>query len=611
MDQVKVALAVMKKHGFWILVVVVVLVGVGVWFTAARALAAAYEARKTALQTQYTTVNGIKSESTGEEAAHPNEERIERWSQRILKNRKEALVAWERMYADQKNRNQWPGSLSRRFHQMIREVEARGIEIPNEFLEEYQTFINQHFKVIDQMINRRKPKEVDRSKVAGGPMGAGYSTGGAEYMGAPGGMEYGGEEAGGDMMGYGVTSGVEMEGIVDWNDADYGRIQQGVYWVTRPLTIEVLLAQEDLWVYEALLRSIKKTNDKAGATNYYNAAIKRIEALEIGQPAAVSMKAAKSRIGMGGPGGGGGGYGGESMGSEYGGEMMEYGAEMEADAAAGSASMGMDMGMGGMGPGMGTGATRSPEQVKERLLRGRYVDMTGEPQASDAQPFAEFKLMPVHIYVIMDQQKLPDFLVSLANSEMPVDVKQVSIQAGGKMNPVSGGGYGMGGMPGGDMTGDYGGMGGFGAMGSYGGVDTGAEGGGDYGGGGYGGAMGGYSSRGAATSTHEVRQDVPIEIFGVIRIFNPPDMEKLGTGSATDESPEGSTAALPPADAPTMVQPKPAPEAGPGPAPEAPGPAPAAPGPVPATPGPAPATPGPAPATPGPAPAAPGPAANT
>lgn len=609
MDQVKVALAMVKKHGFWILVVVVVLVGVGVWFTAARALAAAYEARKTALQTQYTTVNGIKSESAGENASHPNEERIEKWSKRILANRKEALRAWQAMYADQKQRNQWPRVLSPRFLANIKAVEQRGAEnteIIREDREEYQTFINKHFPAMDQIINRRKPKKVEGARgpmAAGGAMGGGYPGGGSDYMGVPGGTEYGGEGAGGDMMGYNVTSGVEMEGIVEWNDADYGRIQQGVYWVTTPLTIEVLLAQEDLWVYEALLRSIAKTNKQVEATNYYNAAIKRIEALEIGQPAAVAMKAAKSRIGMGGPGGGGGGYGGESMGSEYGGESMEYGAEMGADV--GSGGMGMDMGMGGMGPGMGTGAARSPEQVKERLLRGRYVDMTGEPQASDSQPYAEFKLMPVHIYVIMNQQKLPDFLVSLANSEMPVDVKQVSIQAGGKMNPVSGGGYGMGGMPGGDMTGDYGGMGGFGAMDSYGGVDTGAEGGGGYGGGGYGGAMGGYASSGVATSTHEVRQDVPIEIFGVIRIFNPPDMEKLGTGSATDESSEGSTAALPPADAPTMVQPKPAPEAGPGPAPEAPGPGPASP------PGPAPAAPGPAPAAPGPAPATPGPAANT
>ena len=47
------------------------------------------------------------------------------------------------------------------------------------------------------------------------------------------------------------------------------------------------LAQEDLWVYEALLRIIEKTNK--GAT-YENAAIKGVLALEIGKQAARSWE---------------------------------------------------------------------------------------------------------------------------------------------------------------------------------------------------------------------------------------------------------------------------------------------------------------------------------
>jgi len=454
MDQVKTVLRVMKKHLFWILVGVVVLLGLGIWFTASAALAARYEARKEVLNKHYTDVGTLRSS-----AEHPNQEWIEQYGQLIGLNRTGVLKAWQVMYADQQKQNQWPRQLSREFREMIVRL-PREAEIPTKFREEYQTFIKQHFPEIDEIIDRRKPKELEQPFGAAGPAAAAYpgaSGPGAAYpgaaypgaeaaMGAEGGVGFG--ESGMPMM-----AGRELEGIVEWNDADYARIQAGVYWVERPYTVEVRLAQEDLWVYEALLRAIAKTNQEVGATSYYNAAIKRIEALEIGQPAAMAMREAKKRLNLTQMLGGG-------MGGEYG--------EMGMSAEGGMGMPGAEMGMGapgeymegGMGPGMdGMMSTGPPteETVAERLMRGRYVDFNGDPLAADSNPFAEFKLMPVHVVVIMDQQKMPDFLVSLANCEMPVDVTQVSIQAGGRL-PVSS--VGMGAEGGGTMPGGYGGGGG-------------------------------------------------------------------------------------------------------------------------------------------------------
>ena len=555
MDQVKMILGVMKKNAFWILICVVVLVGLGVWFTVSAALAKQYEERKTTLNDKYTTVSGIKSEATGEEASHPNEEKIDRWLARVDRNRVEATAAWEEMYRDQKERNQWPSTLSKDFHRMITKI-GLDEDIPNFFLIEYQNFIKTHFPFIDEIIDRRKPKEVEGGRR--GPM-AGMTGMGSDYMEMGSGMGSDmGSGMGSGMDDYGssdysmmdgtggrVPPGTEMEGIVEWDNADYGRVQQGVFWKTRPLTIEVRLAQEDLWVYEALLRSIAKTNEDAGATSYYNAAIKRIVALEIGQPAAAAMKSAKSRLGLDrllGGASGGMGMGSDMMGSDMMYESDMMGSGMDSD-------MGYESGMmDGSGSMMGGATARDPEMVKTRLLTGRYVDLTGEPQAADSEPYAEFKLMPVHIVVIMDQQKLPDFLVNLANCEMPVDVKQVSIQASGNMNFTTGGRGGMGGYGSdGGMMDSYG----SGGMDSYG---SGGMGGSSMGMGGeeaYGdssGSMGDYGGgAGATTASDEAKQDVPIEILGVIRIFNPPDKEKLGTG-------EEAIAAAPPADAPTMMQ---------------------------------------------------------
>ena len=561
MDQVKAVLAVMKKQAFWILISVVVLTGLGVWFVASAALAKHYEERKTALDTKMTTVSGIRSAASGEDAEHPNEEKIQRWGKRVDKNRVEATKAWKKMYRDQKLKNQWPSTLSPEFRRMIATI-GLDRDIPNFFLDEYQNFIKDHFPAIDKIIDRRKAKKVEGARGVAAGMEGGYGAmpgGSGGEMGGYGGEmgSYGSDMGGygGEMGGYGSDmggtsgmglAGAEMEGIVEWDNQDYSRIQAGVYWATRPLTVEVRLAQEDLWVYEALLRSIAKTNEEAGATSYYNAAIKRIRALEIGKPAAMAMRSAKSRLGLGKTTAGG------AMGS--GGDYMMEGGMGSGEMDMGSGGMMgggeddymMEGGSGMMGSGgmMGGGASRDPEMVKKALLNGRYVDLTGEPLTADSEPYAEFKLMPVHIVVDMDQQKLPNFLVNLANCEMPVDVKQVSIAADGKMNFSTGGMGGMGGMGGsGGMMGGYGGdMGGYGGdMGGYGGemgAGSGGEMGAGYGGemGGYGGemgsggGMGAYGGGVASAATDDAKQDVPIEVLGVIRIFNPPDEEKLGTG---------------------------------------------------------------------------------
>ena len=49
------------------------------------------------------------------------------------------------------------------------------------------------------------------------------------------------------------------------------------------------MAQEDLWVYETLLRLVRKVNE--GATSQANAPIKKIVALDIGKDSAAAWDA--------------------------------------------------------------------------------------------------------------------------------------------------------------------------------------------------------------------------------------------------------------------------------------------------------------------------------
>lgn len=268
---------------------------------------------------------------------------------RVAKNREGARDPWQAMYDEQKRRNQW-----HQFHDLIGDVDT-----PPPFREEYRKSIREYASQLDQIIDGRRE----------------------------------------------TATGVE--GLVEWNDRDFARIQAGVYWVDRPLSVSIRLAQEDIWAYEAILRAIAKTNEEVDATSYDNAAIKRIETLEVSQPATCALLAASRDKSAWSPRG---------MGFDD-----EYDSEDWTDEEVGEGHDGSEH-----DPGIPAGPP-SEQRIAEVLRTGRYVDMEGDPLAADSQPYPELNLLPVHLAVVMDQQRLPNFLAHLANSHMPLGVKHVRI----------------------------------------------------------------------------------------------------------------------------------------------------------------------------------------
>ena len=581
MDQVKVALAILKKHHFWVLIVIVVLVGGGVWAAASSNLAKQFDTRKTDLEGKRKAVADLASQSSP-----PNQKFVDAILRQHDLLKENVLQTWEFLFKEQKEKNRWPQELGEEFLMVI---ESLGPEdrIPARYRETYQNFISNHLKTLDDIIDRRKPKYDPTAMNAAG-------------MNAPGGMMPAEAMMTGGMPGEGTGRDAEWVGKVYWDDAE--RVKQLFLWNTRPETIQVRTAQEDLWVYEALLRIIKNTN--SGATHYYNAAIKTVRELQIGRAAAMAFQQSAKRLKVGGLGAAGGAGGMmDGMGME--------GMGMEGMGAEAGMGMGMDPMMGGGGEGMlGGGADLPPEErLRKQLYDGRYVDQAGKPlMADDPPPFAEFKMMPVRMLVIIDQRKIPKLLVECANSSMPVEVHRVTLSPGrhatinlasfggsGGMGMDSGMGMGMG-MEGGMNMGMDSGMGMPPGMG----MDSGyAQPGMEMGGPGMDPGMGG-----AGGPRTYGQYDIPIEVEGVIYIFNPPDRTKLGTGSAGEES---ASQLSTPASAGAPSSPPPAP-AGPVPAitvtpPPEPAPSPAGAAPAPATP-PA-ATPAPAPGTAPTAPATP------
>jgi hypothetical protein len=590
MDKVKIALAILRKHHFWFLCGVVVLLALVIWTTATADLVDRFTTRKTALESLKSSVQSVNSKPD-----HPNRGTIGAIQSATQKLKGNVFATWQFLHGEQKEKNTWPRELGQDFLNVINSLKLDE-EIPPQYLERYHNFIVRHFPALFEILDVRLPAQLDEKgevklDANGRPMRIDpFAAPGTTSSMAPMGMEGG--------SGLGARGGKpQWVGKVLWNDADLRRVKSAYDWDVRPSSQQVRLAQEDLWVYEALLRIIRLTNE--GATRHDQAAIKRLETLEIGRAAAASFQRSAGRV-FGGQRLGGGMEGGENGGMPSGDPMAS--GSMPADSMG---SMGTESGMPGGPEGQGQGPSNS-------LLAGRYVDQNLQPLAAESQPFAEFKMMPIHMILVMDQRKIPKLLVNCANSSMTVEVRMLSIRPGqGRMVQLDrflqgsgSGGSGMG--PGMGMPGMEGG--------SYGGGGSGY--GGGYGGGApmeaSGPGMMGDGMGRAEEGFVQGRYDLPVEIQGIIYIFNPPDIAKLGTGEADHRSaaaaaPEASPPATAAPAAPAATGPAPA---GPAPAGPAAGPAPAGPAPAgPAPAGPAPAGPAPAgPAPTGPAPTGPAPA---
>ncbi len=145
--------------------------------------------------------------------------------------------------------------------------------------------------------------------------------------------------------------------------------------------------------------------------------------------------------------------------------------------------------------------------------------------------------MLVHMKLLVNEQRLPKLLVECANSSMPIEVRRVHL-----MGPASE----ILSIPAPAVAGGPGAAPGAGGPGA----------------GGSGGGSGGRAVMHAAPrpfgpagqkggETAEIGPyDIPVDVFGLIYIYNPPDQQKLRGGAAAADKPAG---AMPPGGPPALV----------------------------------------------------------
>lgn len=359
----KVLIANLKKYHFWGLFAAAVLTVLAVWWLSTDALGAKYTERTKKLDAAFQDMQKISTEPN-----HPTQAVIEQIRNVDAEAAKKVFSAWQYLYVEQQRKNPWPAELGNEFLQEVANLKPRE-ELSSNSREIYQNFIKQHFPSLLEIVSVRHEVAPPPGAAPPPAAAAGAATGDERPR--------------------------EMAGLVDWDSEDIEKMRKRFEWATVPSTEQIRLAQEDLWVYEALLRIIQDTNEGVAENQADNAHVKRIETLEIGQDAAAAwgkLLAADQKFVPPPPG------------SEGGAGSMESPA----------------------GAGPGGGEEPGGEDLVTRKLRDkRYVNETGKPLAAgEPPPFPELNLMPIHMRLTVNQKYIPLLIANCANRNMPVEVRQ-------------------------------------------------------------------------------------------------------------------------------------------------------------------------------------------
>ncbi len=612
MDKVKHFLRLAGKHHFWILCGLVAILTLGSWYTSSAKLRSDFEAQKTKINGAKTKANAIATAKD-----HPNRVYHAEMDRMINEYKENLRVLWQKQYDEQGVNLRWPvetatyRGLTQEFVDQVKDLRPIETEVPYDPTSKAPDKLKDNFKV--QYINFVKSTELPRlAKIIGAVWAPSSSAGGEPGRGA----------------GAPVSPLAQAEAenaIVLWHPENQSFLQDTRFdWSRepsrRPSTLQLLYAQEDLWVLEALINIIAKTNADADAR--HNAVVKEIKYLKLGADA-IGLSGEVLRLlppNATGVPGAEGGYPASGAGYPASGAGGAGGYPASAGAAgAGSTPGGPSGSYGAGGPG-GAMVQRDPAE-------GRYVDDKFQPVPparlreafTSTKPEEAFlavaKRMPVRMHLVVDQRYINRLLAECGNSNLVVEIRQVRVNRppyeGGGLAALTGGMGGGGGSergPGGG--GGYGAGAGSARGGGYGGGSERSFG-GPSGGGGYrGGGPGGEYGAGAGLEDEKAHHQVEIELYGIVYIYNPVNeaMVTVVQDATADASmpPTAADPASPAVPAPAPVAPAPAVPDPAAPAPVAPAPAaPAAADPAAIDPAAAPPAAAPAPGPAAPAPAAP------
>ncbi len=515
MDQLKEQLVKIKPYAFWIACSVILIGSLVTWWMATGKLSDETTANSGKIKSAFSGLQAI----TPKLAKHPNPGTNAEMTKMTLAYGEEVARGWELQYKKQEDVLVWPESFDQDFHEAVKDL--RPIEkvpvkttdikltLADSFRRRYRDFIEDELPKLAQTIGGKWYANRD-------------ATADAFSQPPPGGLGLDGRPA------------VEVDrSMVLWDPANQRELLATHFGFTAmandPSTLDVLYAQEDLWVLQNLMEIIKRTNE--GYEGRHDAAVKQIEYLRIGR-AALGQSGAVMAVGAGGGTGNPG----------------EAGFAPQGPGGPGMEGQAMPVTPGAQ-PAAGAPVNPTTDPLFEPADPGnwRYVDKANTPLAGfqlrqaiappapgaavtpnpETALLTVAKRMPVRIRLEIDQRRLNKLLTEFGNAALPVEVRQLRINraAAAAGNPgnffaaAGGGGPGPGGS---GIEGGYAPQFSEGGMPSPGGA--------------------GSLTRDATVDTNLIK----LELYGIVYLYNPVNRTVLGLPAA---GPAATAMATPPAGA--------------------------------------------------------------
>lgn len=417
MDQLKEQLIKIKPFAFWIACAVILIGSLATWWMATGTLNAQTAEGLQKINGAFTGLQGVEPKL----AKHPNLATEEQMGKLTQAYAEEIARGWELQYQKQEGVLVWPASFDQDFHDAVKDL--RPIEkvpvkadikltIPDSLRRRYRDFIEDELPKLAETIGGKWYANRDAS---------------LENQPTP-------------QVGPGGQPIVEVDrSMVLWAPENQRDILMGHFGFTSreddPTTLDVLYAQEDLWVIQNIMGIIKRTNE--GAEGRHDAAVKQIEYLRLGKTAigtagqVMVVGPATNLAGGSVPGGYGEGIGPQAV------TPVPQTQPTAEGALAGPAQPAVSPTTSGSFNVADPGNWRYVDknnvplagyQLREAIAPPAPGAMSMTPtNPAETALLTVAKRMPVRIRLEIDQRKLNKLLTEFGNAPLPVEVRQLRI----------------------------------------------------------------------------------------------------------------------------------------------------------------------------------------
>lgn len=521
MEQLIPIIKFLKKNQFWLTCGAISIAALVTWFLATSALHKDKLAQQTKINGMISNANNvINTGATGVEApvAHPNDGTKRGMEQEISRASAALLKAWKIRRDAQEDVLKWPEISSANFVNTFSQLlpaekymdQLAAVNWESQ-IAVYRTEIPEHMEGICEIIGAEWQFGKDASDDGSG-------DGGARQGDVPSPTSGGGDRGGGRGGATADTGTTSKEpGVVIWSRDNQrlwndkltqfkGRDGQDSN-SGEPTPIQVIALQQDLWLLEALYKTIKEVNGDANANDL--AVIKEIHHVVVGREARSQLGTLKEPNSLLAP---------PEPVTENQNNQNVFGNNNNNEEQEKPFDPNPGEGLAKYGPFHGRYVDADFKPIPAKKL---FDVLNSEELPEEYLELLVAKRVPVRIAVRMDSQKIDDFIAACGNSSFAFEVWQVRIdRPRGSIQSAAVAEDGTMVQP---TPSD-------GAQGGRGGDQRGGEESTDD-------SSGGAAPTGDGTQVHlRTTSDVDVEFYGIVKIYNPVNEKVINAAANKDNS---------------------------------------------------------------------------